>query len=282
MVKTDIGAVFAETFAFLKANWMQMLMWIGGAVIIVALLGWFALGNMFGTMMAAANDPSVVAGAFGSIFLFIIAAGIIVSAAGLLCWRTGLVGGDPAGDIGWSLGAGAAYMLALTVIYIATLILMYIVLLIVGLFAFALFGASGMSLESLSNGSVSGGLMAFGILIYLAIVLFFLWFFGRLSVAGPVMAAQRSSNPFAALAESWKLTAASQWTIVGFNLLMAILMVALLFVVNLLFSAIMGGSIVGMLVLALLVYVPILLLSVSMPAGVYRCVATKGGSDVFA
>ncbi|SKB67285.1 hypothetical protein [Sphingopyxis flava] len=291
MVKMSIGAAFSETFAFLKANWMQMLMWLGGAVVLVCLLGWLFLRNTVATMMMAQGDPSAALGAMGSIFLFAIVAGIIVTAASLLIWRSGLVGGEPASDIGWGLGAGAAYMFAMVVVYIATVILMYIVLLIVGLLAVAVFGASGMSFESLATSGASAGLIFFAFLFYAAVLIFFLWFFGRLSVAGPLMAANRSSNPFTALGESWRLTSASQWTIVGFNILMAILFFVFLFIVSMVLGGVIGGmsspdagvgALIGALIVALLVYVPMVLVSVSMPAAVYRCVGSRTETDVFA
>ncbi|KTE33037.1 MULTISPECIES: hypothetical protein [unclassified Sphingopyxis] len=292
MVKMSVGAAISETFAFLRANWMQMLMWLGGAVVVVCLLGWLLLRNAMMTMMMAQGDPSAAFGALGSFFLFAIVAGTIVTAASLLIWRSGLVGGEPAGDIGWGLGAGAAYMLAMIVVYIATVILMYIVLLIVGLLAFAVFGASGMSIESLSSGGASAGLIFFAILIYAAIIIFFTWFFGRLSVAGPLMAVNRSSNPFTAFGESWRLTSASQWTIVGFNIVMAILFFVFFFVVSMVLGGVMGsamsspdagaGAMIVALIVALLIYVPVVLVSVSMPAAVYRCIGSKSGTDVFA
>lgn len=292
MTKMSIGAAFAETFAFLKGNWMQMLMWLGGAVVIACILGWLLLRNAMGAMaMGPAADPSSVVGVFGSFILFALIAGTILFAASLLIWRSGLVGGDPVSDIGWGLGAGAAYMLAMLVVYIGTIIAMYIVLAIVGLIAFAVFGASGMSLDSLATGSASAGLLLFAVLIYLAIIVFFMWFFGRLSVAGPLMAVSRSTNPFSAFAESWRMTSASQWTIVGFNILMAILFAVAVFLVTLVLgsftSAMMApgagaGAAIGGLIAALLIYVPTVLVSVSMPAGVYRCISAKTGSDVFA
>ncbi len=291
MIKMSIGAAFSETFAFLKANWTQMLLWLGGAVVIACILGWLLLRNAMGAMMMAQGDPSAAFGAMGSFILFGFIAGTVVFAASLLIWRTGLVGGEPASDIGWGLGAGAAYMLGFIVIYIATIILTYIVVLILGLLAFAIFGASGLSLESLASGGASAGLIFFGVLIYIAFIVFFLWLFGRLSVAGPLMAVNRSANPFSAFAESWRLTGASQWTIVGFNLLMTILMFVFLFVISLILggvtSAIMtpgagAGAMIGGLIFALLIYVPIVLISVSMPAGVYRCISVRTGSDVFA
>ncbi|UKK84643.1 hypothetical protein L7H23_00590 [Sphingopyxis sp. BSN-002] len=290
MVKMSIGAAFSETFAFLRTNWMQMLMWLGGAVVIACLLGWLFLRNAMTTMVMAQGDPSAAFGALGSFVLFALVAGTVVSAASLLIWRTGLVGGEPASDIGWGLGAGAAYMFGLFVVYIATIILMYIFLFIVGLLAFAVFGASGMSIESFATGGASAGIILFGIIIYAAIIIFFLWFFGRLSVAGPLMSVNRSSNPFSAFAESWRLTGASQWTIVGFNVLMGIAFAVFFFIVSLVFGSVASammtpdagaGAMIGALLLALIVYVPTILVSVSMPAAVYRCIGAAGKADVF-
>ena len=182
-------------------------------------------------------------------------------------------------------------MFAMVVVYIATVILIYIVLLIVGLLAVAVFGASGMSFESLATSGASAGLIFFAFLFYAAVLIFFLWFFGRLSVAGPLMAANRSSNPFTALGESWRLTSASQWTIVGFNILMAILFFVFLFIVSMVLGGVIGGmsspdagvgALIGALIVALLVYVPMVQVSVSMPAAVYRCVGSRTETDVFA
>lgn len=297
MAKMSIGAAFSETFAFLGANWARMLLYLGGALVAIALLGWLLIGSTFTSMMASPNDPSAVLGAFGKIFFFAIIAGAVMFAASLLVWRSGLVGGDPAADIGWSLGAGAAYVGAMFVLYIGAVIAMYIVILIVGLFAVALFGVSGLSPEIFMSGGVSGGLIAFGIIVYIAIIVFFLWLFGRLGVAGPWMAAQRRSNPFAALGASWKLTSASQWTIVGFNLIIMILSFVFLMVANMIFGGIVGaaGGVVGAMgspgagagtilfavVFGLLIYVPLVLLSVSTPAAIYRCINTDSNADVF-
>ena len=298
MAKMSIGAAFSETFAFLGANWARMLLYLGGALIVVGLLGWLLLGGAFASMMASPNDPSIVLGIFGKFFFFAIIAGAIMIAASLLVWRSGLVGGDPGPDIGWAFGAGAAYMGAMIVLYIGLVIAMYIVMLIVGLFAVALFGVSGLSPEIFANGGVSGGLIAFGIIVYIAIIVFFLWLFGRLGVAGPWMAAQRRSNPFAALGASWKLTGASQWTILGFNLIMMILSFLFLIVANLVFGGVAGaaggvfgamgnpgagaGTILFALIFGLLIYVPLILLSVSTPVAIYRCINTDSNAGVFA
>src|SRR3546814_14253327 len=62
MTKMSIGAAFSETFAFLKANWMKMLMWVGGALVVVGLLGYLFLGSTLSAMAMAPGDPSLIMG----------------------------------------------------------------------------------------------------------------------------------------------------------------------------------------------------------------------------
>src|SRR3546814_7768675 len=62
MIKMSIGAAFSETFAFLKANWTKMLMWMGGTIVVLGILGYLMLGSTFAAMAMATttNDPSVM------------------------------------------------------------------------------------------------------------------------------------------------------------------------------------------------------------------------------
>ena len=105
------------------------------------------------------------------------------------------------------------------------------------------------------------------------------------------MAVNRTSNPFSAFIESWRMTSASQWTIVGFNLIVAILFFVFAFIVSTVLGGFTGammtpdagaGAMIGALIVALLVYVPTVLVTASMPAAIYRCIAGKVGTDVFA
>lgn len=51
-------------------------------------------------------------------------------------------------------------------------------------------------------------------------------------------------------------------------------------------GAILGGSVIGsiltMIVMAALVYLPIIMISFSMPVGVYRAIAPRASGDIFA
>lgn len=290
MVKMSIGAAFSETFAFLRANWMQMLMWMGGAIVVLGILGYLMLGSTFAAMAMAANDPSAMMGAFSRIFLFAILAGVILYAVGMLIWRGGLHPGE-APNFGWAFQAGPAFAFGMFVVMMAAYILVIIISLILALiFGAALGGAGGFSPGALQSGAVSGGAMAVLFVYYLAILVFFLWLQGRLSVAGPVMAERLTRNPVTGITESWKLTAASQWSVVGFYVLFTILTVVYAFVAGLIFSGIIGGlaggsafgMILSMIVMGLIVYLPILMVSISMPIGIYRAISPVTSGDVFA
>ena len=290
MTKMSIGAAFAETFAFLKANWMQMLIWVGGALAIVGLLGYLFLGSTFSAMALAPNDPSLVMGAFGQIALFALIAAIIFYGVSMLIWRGGMHPGE-APNFAWAFQAGPALAFGMFVVMIAAYIVIFIIMLVLTLiFGAAMGGMGGLSPAALESGAVGGGAILLMIILYIGLLVFMLWVQGRFMVAGPVMADQLTRNPMTGLGESWRLTAASQWTIVGFYLLFTIGVFIYALIAGMIFGgvlgAILGGSVVGailsMIVMAALVYLPIIMISFSMPVGVYRALAPRASGDVFA
>lgn len=293
MTKMSIGAAFSETFAFLKANWQQMLLWVGGALVVVGLLGYLFLGSTFSAMALAPNDPSLIMGAFGKIFLFALIAGVILYGVSMLIWRGGLHPGE-APNFAWAFQAGPAFAFGMFVVMVAAYILVFIVMFILTLiFGAALGGMGALSpsaLESGAAGAVGGGAIFLMIILYIAVIVFMLWVQARFSVAGPVMADRLTRNPVTGLGESWRLTGASQWAIVGFYLLFTIGIFIYALIAGMIFGgilgAIAGGSVVGailtMIVMAAAVYLPMIMISFSMPIGIYRALAPRASGDVFA
>jgi hypothetical protein len=293
MIKMSIGAAFSETFAFLKANWQQMLLWVGGALVVVGLLGYLFLGSTFSAMALAPNDPSLVMGAIGKIFLFALIAAVILYGVSMLIWRGGLHPGE-APNFAWAFQAGPAFAFGMFVVMLAAYILIFIVMFILTLiFGAALGGMGALSpsaLESGAAGAVGGGAIFLMIILYIAVIVFMLWVQARFSVAGPVMADRLTRNPVTGLGESWRLTGASQWAIVGFYLLFTIGIFIYALIAGMIFGgilgAIAGGSVVGailtMIVMAAAVYLPMIMISFSMPIGIYRALAPRASGDVFA
>jgi hypothetical protein len=290
MIKMSIGAAFSETFAFLKANWMQMLIWVGGALVVVGLLGYLFLGSTFSAMALAPNDPSLVMGAFSKIALFALIAAIVFYGVSMLIWRGGMHPSE-APNFAWAFQAGPALAFGMFVVMIAAYIVIFIIMLVLTLiFGAALGGMGGLSPAALESGAVGGGAIFLIVILYIGLLVFMLWVQGRFMVAGPVMADQLTRNPMTGLAESWRLTGPSQWTIVGFYLLFTIGVFVYALIAGMIFGgvlgAILGGSVVGailsMIVMAALVYLPIIMISFSMPVGVYRALSPRASGDVFA
>lgn len=293
MTKMSIGAAFSETFAFLKANWMQMLIWMGGALLVVGLLGYLLLGSTFSAMALAPNDPSLVMGAFGKIALFALIAAVILYGVSMLIWRGGMYPGE-APNFAWAFQAGPALAFGMFVVMIAAYIVIFIIMFVLTLIFGAALGGMGAfspaALESGGAGAIGGGAIFLMIILYVAMIVFLLWVQGRFLVAGPVMANQLTRNPVTGLGESWRLTGPSQWTIVGFYLLFTIGIFIYAMIAGLIFGgvlgAILGGSAVGailtMIVMAAVVYLPVIMISFSMPVGVYRALAPRASGDVFA
>lgn len=293
MAKMSIGAAFSETFAFLKANWTQMLIWVGGALVVVGLLGYLFLGSTFSAMALAPNDPSLVMGAFSKIFLFALIAAVILYGVSMLIWRGGMHPGE-APNFAWAFQAGPALAFGMFVVMIAAYIVIFIIMFILTLiFGAALGGMGGFSPDALTSGAagaIGGGAIFLMIILYIGLIVFMLWVQARFMVAGPVMANQLTRNPVTGLGESWRLTGPSQWTIVGFYLLFTIGIFIYALIAGMIFGgvlgAILGGSAVGamltMIVMAAVVYLPIIMISFSMPVGIYRAIAPRASGDVFA
>jgi len=282
MNRFSIGRAFSETFAFLGNNWLSMLLWIGGAVLLIALLfGVMVGGNLLALGTGDPNDPTAVFAMFGRLMLFAAIAMVIVYGVGMIIWRNGLAPDASSGDIGWALLAGSLYALAMFVIMIAVYVLLSVVIGIV----FVAVGVGAGNLFALDRApqGMSGGIIAAMIAGYLVVVVALLWFQGRLMVAGPTMADRRMTNPFAAIAQSWRMTGPVQWRLLGFLIVFSIATYAVVFVLMIIGRTLVSvltsdvtANIAFFVVFALAVYLPMLLLWLSMPAGVYRAL---GGDD---
>ena len=119
-----------------------------------------------------------------------------------------------------------------------------------------------------------------------------LWLAARLSCTTAVMASRRSFNPFAALAESWRLTWESQFQIMAYLALVGLASLVLLFAVSAGVGMAMvagGGPATGMDaalggIFVAILSIPFAYLAVLVPGGIHRTLAetTSGAAEVFA
>lgn len=232
---------------------------------------------------ALASGPGALAALGATAFLLGLIAFIVQTGSYFASWRMGLVPGQEA--VGTALGYGLVAALPVLLVFIGFIV-------VFGLVFGVLFG--GAMIPALIGGDASAagaaGTAGMALLAMPLIFAFGLWLMARFCVMGPIMAAGRSFNPIPALAESWRMTSASQWKLMGYFLLLFIVAMILTLVLGLVFGVSMlagaaepgGGSIAVITIMSALISIPIAYLYVGIPAGIYKALGGGNTSDVFA
>lgn len=285
MNRISISQAWSHATSFFAGQGVNHAVVLIGLGVVAPLVMQFALGG--GTAMA---DPASFASgggmaALGALaFLIGVANYILQTGSYFASWRIGLTnGGEPLGSaIGYGLIAA-----------LPVLLLGIIMVVVLGLLAFLAFGSA--LAPMLMGGQPSQAAVASSGLLLLALMpiafLFFLWLAARFCCMGPVMADSRSFNVLVGLGESWRMTAASQWKIMGYFVLLGIALLAVLMVLGMFVGVSMfagGGapsaeSMIGIMAGTLLLSIPMAYLQVGVPAGIYRALGGGvGQGDVFA
>lgn len=148
---------------------------------------------------------------------------------------------------------------------------------IIIILAFLLIYGAMMGYPELAAMAFAGSGFVTVLMLLLSGLLF--WLAARFSCVMPLMAQRGNLNVFAAISESWRLTMDEQWPITRYLLLIgfgvAFLVIATSLAVGAGNGALMQGGGLGMdntgsLVLGLVFGIPLALLSVMLPAGIYR------------
>lgn len=219
----------------------------------------------------------------GTVFLLGVIGFIVQMGSYFASWRMGLAPGQD--SVGSALGYGLVAALPVLLVTIGFII-------VVGLVIGVLFGGAMLPMLMGGDPTAAGAAGSVG-MVFLALPLFFaffLWLTARLCVMAPIMAAGRSYNPLPALAESWRMTAASQWKLMGYFVLLFIVAMILMMVLGLVFgvSALASGgepgagSMMLITIVGALVGIPIAYLYVGIPAGIYKALGGGDRADIFA
>lgn len=255
-----------------------------GVGIVIPFVLQFVLGG--GTAMVDPTGASASVG-FAAVGALAIVLGllnyVLQTGSYFASWRIGLTNG--AEPLGSALGYGLIASLPI-------LGLLFVIITIFGIIGFLLFGGALMTMmgggqpspESIATGGVTM-LLLFPVFLFLA-----LWLGARFCCTGPIMADQRSYNIIGALGGSWRMTAASQWKIMGYFVLIGIILSVLVMIVGMVAGVSMfaaggvpsAGSMVGLVVGVILLSIPMAYLQVAVPAGIYRALGAGDTSSVFA
>ena len=282
MGEFTIGAAWSEAMAFLQRNMTTLLVLVGGSVLLAAVIQTFVFGfsqtalqaQMQGAMTSGNMDafmttvlPSVAgAGLIGA---------IIQSTGQFAALRMGLSGDD---DYASSITYGLTAAVVSTLFWILIVIVIAVVLGVI----FAALGVGAMFTGG--ERAAATGMIGILVLILLLFIPLMLWLAARLWVMQPAMADARSANPLFGLSQSWQLTGAHQWSLLGYLILIiigAIVVFGILGGIAGVIGAALGETI-GSLFVALLSGVPAGILGLAINAGVYRTLAPKNYGDVFA
>lgn len=283
MNRISIGQAWSYATSFFAGQGVNHAIILIGVGIFVPLILQFAVGG--GAVM---TDPMAMAGggfaALGMLAILISLFNYILQTGSYFAsWRIGLAGGTE------PLGSAVGYGL---IAALPVLLLSVVVVIILAIIAFLIFGSAFAPM--LMGGAPSeAALASSGILVLVLMPLFLLflvWLAARFCCTGPAMADRRTYNILTGLGESWRMTAASQWKIFAYFILLGIALFVIFLILGMLVGVSMfagggvpsGGSIIGIAIGALLLSIPMAYLQVAVPAGIYRALGQSSQGDVFA
>lgn len=247
-------------------------------VVINLLLGGAAATTAMDPATLASGGPGAMAAFSGTVILVGLIGLVMQMASYFASWRMGLAPGQD--SVGSALGYGMVAALPL-------LLVMFVFILVLGIVMGVIFGASVIPLIMSGGTPTDAQAAGIGVSMLIGVPVFFLfilWLTARFCCMGPVMAAQRSFNPFTGLTESWRMTGASQWKLMGYFFLIFIVMIILVMIVGMFvgISTLAGGDGGGIaIVLGALVGIPMAYLYTAVPAGIYRALSGGKTSDIF-
>lgn len=272
MVKFDISTAATSCFLIFKQHGLKIA--LAQILVFVAITGFILLlfldvVSLFTVTML--ENPEMLIEELGDTIsnavIGVIVAFALILAGYFIGWRIALSREQDnfLGAITYGIIAAFPALFALIAVYIA--------LVITGLFVGLLFGKIGGGNLLMASAETGGGITV--ALISIGIFGLMMFLSARLGIAGPIMAAKGSYNPFSAIAESWRLTRN--------NSLMIMLFLGLVFVgVSLVQFAM--GLIAGLAATAstafafgIFVIVPLasLMASILVPAAIYESLVDK-------
>lgn len=294
MAGLSLNDAWNEAVAFARGNMQMVAIWAAVGVVVptvaqLLIVGGTAEQQAMLTQMMSGSDPTAMMAALGGgLALLTIFSQLVTTASYFGAWRMGLAQTDvPAAQAGaYALGAAVTSLILLALIFFFALLVLFIPLGLIG------------GLGAMRGGNVGAGgmLAAVGVAVIAMLLIFplMLWLAARLSVMGPAMASAGSINPLYGVTQSWQLTKASQWTILGYFVLLVIALIVVSMVIGIVVAAgmMIGGAFgpgeagVGTTLFATLVGaalgIPLAMAYIAIPAGLFRALSPDNKVDIFA
>lgn len=279
------GAVSMMSPGMMGQDGLEAISAMGGALLLAMLIGYvLQFGSYFGSWRLGFGEGESLAGAiiYGlitSVILIVLMVVVVfvIAAVAAVTPVTGML-------------LMVILLLPLFAMLATVLASLFSVIMFLMVLVMAAFGASMTQMPGFADAAAGGGI---ALLVMVAITAVLFWLTARFSCTTSVMADRKTFNLLAGAAESWRLTAANQWRIMGYLALLGIVMLVLAFVVAMIVGAGMVGAAgsgnatqVGAtgIIAGLVIGIPLAYLMVLVPAGIYRELAgtTEASARVFA
>ncbi|MEO1046209.1 MAG: hypothetical protein AAFX04_12280 [Pseudomonadota bacterium] len=264
---------WAETVRLTKEHWLALAGLMLLLFAILGIIGSVFFAGAFATLfdLSAMSDPArfeeMMAASSGAVVLGNILFNAVFVAITMACFRYAAT--DGAAGFGDALKFGVVsavpVLLAMLVIGIVLVILFFIAALILGVIGFAGIMAS--------DGGGGGGALALGVLtiflIYPAFIGLGLFMLARFGMAGPLMAAAGSYNPFSAIGAAWSLSRGHTWRLMAYYFVGYLGILVLMFLAGAVIAIAMQAA-EFLLVLFVPLYLVVLLVQTMFPVAAFR------------
>ncbi|MEM1132226.1 MAG: hypothetical protein AAGH53_04760 [Pseudomonadota bacterium] len=272
MQRFDIGRAFSLTWEVGRSSFLSCLAHVAMAgVAFVAIItvfsfaffgGWSVLSVMNSQSSGLFNDTA----SFVGVVLFALVAFLPFIAVQMSIFRStsSFEGVDFPKAFLYGYGASVPVAVAVVLVYLLLALPLGVLFLV---FGFAVY-AGDFNYLSTAGGLMVGFVAIIFLLLLLPVMLFLV---SRLGLAGPIMAARGSYNPFAALAESWRQTKGLTLILMVYNFI-ANLLITIIYYGIALFGTLLGavGGEYFILIFSLPAYVFYLIASALVPVGIFR------------
>lgn len=283
MASFNMSAAWGEAIRMTKAHGLIL----SGFILLLVIASVLTIGLMFANVLtsllpggAPLNPGDISTMMAQSAGLLIVGYGlfyVIVMAINMACFRYAATDGNAGFLNALKYGAVAAVpvLFAFIIMGIVFLLLFGILGLVFGAVGFAGFGGG----NELGAGGVAAIILL--ILLYPAMLGFFLFLLARIGLAGPIMGARESYNPFTAIAAAWALTSGNTWRLMAYYFVsyagMTFAIGAVVGVFSLITALISSASVSAILGLIIIpFYLLFFILNVTIPVGAYRTLQGGG------
>lgn len=272
MRKFDMAKAWSSSFAMLRNYGLLVILSQVIVYVMMGVVGMFLFSGMTDLTTATMIDdpdalPAMMAGRFGLVFLGMLVIFALSLAGYFIAWRIVLSPDEEtfADSVIYGLIASLPALFAFLAVYLVFILGFGLIGLLFG------FGLGGFAAGSVSTDGVG----ALGGLLNITFLIVFLFLAARFGTTGPVMASQKSFNPFSAMVTSWKITASNSVMLMLYLFLISVAFLVIYFVLAVIAVAVGAASMIAGIVTGAIFLITLAAFFLLIPAGIFVSLAKE-------